>query len=179
MVTRVGHTASLLNAVSEFDSFLFAPIAEDKKGTVVSVLTAFARMNFDPWQKAADFARLPRELAKTKLSAMLAALPGMSLTGPEPGTIAARLVALLPAQTRPVPGSRGAWRGTAPPAALTEPHSMIPIAIFLGLSVAFQLFAANQPAPQPDATSATQTAGVGGTQTSPAGATTQPAAPLR
>ena len=65
MVAGMAHTPSLLNAKSEFDRFLFAPIGEDKRGTMVSVLTAFARLDFDPWQQAADFVRLPKEAAKT------------------------------------------------------------------------------------------------------------------
>src|SRR5664279_1098470 len=100
-------SATLLNAKSEFDSFLFVPVGEDKKGTIVSVLTAFARLNFEPWQKAADFASLPKDVAKTKLAAMIATLPGMSPSSLEPGAVAARLVALLPA--------------SAPPKGLTQP----------------------------------------------------------
>ena len=97
----MAHTASLLNSKSEFDSFLYAQVGEDKKGTIVSVLTAFARLNFEPWQQAADFASLPRDLAKARLAEMIATLPGMSPTSSEPGTVAARLIALLPVSARP------------------------------------------------------------------------------
>jgi hypothetical protein len=177
---KMSHATSLLNAKSELDSFLFAPIGEDKKGTVVSVLTAFARLDFDPWQQASNFARLPKEAAKTQLAAMLAGLPGMSLSGPEPGTVAARLVALLPGPTRLAAPSRAAWLGIAPQTASPSPKSMIPIAIFLALSIAFQLFAASHQASQLGAGSAGPTSGVvSQVQPSQPGAATQPTAPLR
>lgn len=173
-------SASLLNSKSEFDSFLFAPVGEDKKGMVVSVLTALARLDFDPWQQAADFARLPKEAAKAQLAAMLAGLPGMSLSGPEPGTVAARLVALLPAPSRPAAASRTGWPGIAPPAASPSPRSLIPIAIFMVLSVVFQLFGAGQQSPQTGADGAAPVSEVvGQAQSSQSGLTKQPVAPLR
>jgi hypothetical protein len=36
----------------EFDEFLRASIGEDRNGTGLSVLSAFARLNVDPWQEA-------------------------------------------------------------------------------------------------------------------------------
>ncbi|MEO9228496.1 MAG: hypothetical protein ABI216_06045 [Devosia sp.] len=173
-------SASLLNSKSEFDSFLFAPVGEDKKGMVVSVLTALARLDFDPWQQAADFARLPKEAAKAQLAAMLAGLPGMSLSGPEPGIVAARLVALLPAPSRPAAASRTGWPGIASPAATPSPRSLIPIAIFMVISVAFQLFATSQQAPQLRADGAAPVSEVvGQVQSNQAGPTTQPLSPFR
>ena len=36
----------------EFDEFLGASIGEDRNGTGLSVLSAFARLNVDPWEEA-------------------------------------------------------------------------------------------------------------------------------
>jgi hypothetical protein len=86
---------------------------------VVSVLSAFARMDFDPWQQAADFAQLPKAVARTRLATMIATLPGMLLSPLEPETIAARLIDLLPVSPRPAEAvqttaaSQGRW--WAPP----------------------------------------------------------------
>jgi hypothetical protein len=44
---------------SEFDDFLYAPIVEGGNGMVLSVLSALARVNVDPWDEAARLARLP------------------------------------------------------------------------------------------------------------------------
>lgn len=40
----------------EFDKFLCASIGEDRNGTMLSVLSALARLDVDPWQEAADLA---------------------------------------------------------------------------------------------------------------------------
>jgi hypothetical protein len=90
--------ASVLQPQTVFDSFLFAPVGEDDNGMVVSVLSAFARLDFDPWQKAAEFARLPAGPGRTKLAAMIAALPAMSVARTQADIIADRLIALLPGQ---------------------------------------------------------------------------------
>jgi len=50
----------------EFDEFLGASLGEDRNGTRLSVLSAFARLNVDPWQEGnepcanAEGMRLPR-----------------------------------------------------------------------------------------------------------------------
>lgn len=81
---------------SEFDDFLFAPIREDKNGMRLSVVSALARLDVDPWEEAAKLAAMPDEAATQRLSAMIASLPTEPATDPERRTIAARLVALLP-----------------------------------------------------------------------------------
>ena len=83
---------------SEFDDFLFAPIGEDRNDVPLSVLSALARLDIDPWREAAELARLPRETATQRLVASIAALPDGPTAHLEHGTIAARLIALLPRQ---------------------------------------------------------------------------------
>ena len=48
---------------TEFDDFLFAPIVEDRNDMPLSVLSALARLDIDPWQEADKLARLPGETA--------------------------------------------------------------------------------------------------------------------
>ena len=81
---------------SEFNDFLFAPIGEDKNGMLVSVLSGLARSDVDPWQEAAKLAQLPGETATKELAALIGALPDRAASYPDPRTIAARLIALLP-----------------------------------------------------------------------------------
>jgi hypothetical protein len=81
---------------SEFDDFLLAPIGEDNNGMLLSVLSALARLDVDPWEEAATLARLPRDTATRKLASVIAALPDGPSTRPDSGTIAARLISLLP-----------------------------------------------------------------------------------
>jgi hypothetical protein len=86
----------------EYNSFLYATICADANGTLLSVLSAMARMNLDPWQEAANLAGMPVKAAASRLAALIAALPGTPAAPGETGLIAARLVKLLPGQTRSV-----------------------------------------------------------------------------
>src|SRR5476649_443382 len=88
------HSASLPQPGSEFDAFLFAPVGDDGNGMLLSVLSALARLDVDPWQEAANLARLPGSTAIERLTSLIAALPGRPASQPDPGTIAARLIAL-------------------------------------------------------------------------------------
>jgi hypothetical protein len=83
---------------SEFDNFLFAPIAEDRNGMPLSVLSALARLDVDPWEEAAKLTRLPGETAAQRLASLIATLSDEPSARLNPGTIAVRLVALLPPQ---------------------------------------------------------------------------------
>ena len=83
---------------SEFDDFLFAPIGEDRNDSPVSVLSALAQLDIDPWQEAAELAQLPGETATQRLASLMAALPDGPLADRDLETIAGRLIALLPRQ---------------------------------------------------------------------------------
>jgi hypothetical protein len=80
----------------EFDEFLGASIGKDRNGTGLSVLSAFARLNVDPWREATSLARMPRNAAVLRLKALIDALPSEPAIDIPAGTIAADLVALLP-----------------------------------------------------------------------------------
>ena len=87
---------------SEFDDFLFAPITEESSGTMLSVISALARLDLDPWQEAKNLAVLPGETATKRLASLLmAALPEGPSARRDPETIAARLTALLPRHANP------------------------------------------------------------------------------
>jgi hypothetical protein len=80
----------------EFDEFLGASIGEDRNGTGLSVLSAFARLNVDPWQEATSLARMPSDAAAARLTDLIEALPGATADAIPSRMIAAHLVALLP-----------------------------------------------------------------------------------
>ncbi len=80
----------------EFDKFLCASVGEDRNGTMLSVLSALARLDVDPWQEAASLGRMPREAATERLTALIAALPDEPTADIPARTIAADLIALLP-----------------------------------------------------------------------------------
>jgi hypothetical protein len=81
---------------SRFDSFLYAAVREDPDGAPLTVLSVLARLDMDPWQEAARLAQLPRETGTRMLAALISALPKGATTPADSGTIAARLIALLP-----------------------------------------------------------------------------------
>jgi hypothetical protein len=89
-------SASLSPLGSEFDDFLLAPIGEDRNGMLLSVLSALARLDVDPWQEATTLAKLPAETATQRLASLIAVLPDGPSPYLETETIAARLIALLP-----------------------------------------------------------------------------------
>ncbi len=97
---------------SSFDDFLFAPICNDGNDLPLRVVSALARMNVDPWQDAGELARLPRDAAIHKLASWIGALPGWSATQLDSGTVAGRLVALLPQRTGSSPPERETPFGT-------------------------------------------------------------------
>jgi hypothetical protein len=80
----------------DFDEFLGASIGEDRNGTGLSVLSALARLDVDPWQEATSLARMSREAAAGRLTALIDALPYEPASVIPSKTIAADLVALLP-----------------------------------------------------------------------------------
>jgi hypothetical protein len=110
----------------EFDDFLFASIGEDRNGTTLSVLSALARFDVDPWQETASLARMPKERARERLAALIAATPMDAATGPSATMIAARLIALLPQP----PSYK-----VSGPAALFKVAAVAPSRLFLPLSV--------------------------------------------
>ena len=90
------NSASISVLGSEFDDFLFASIGDDRNDMPLSVLSALARSDIDAWQEAAELARLPDEIAIQRLALLIAALPDWPSMHPDPRTIAARLITLLP-----------------------------------------------------------------------------------
>jgi hypothetical protein len=80
---------------TEFDEFLLAPIGENASGMPLTMLSALARLDVDPWEEAASLARLPVEVATQKLVNLLAAVPDWRVPQGDAAAIAALLVDLL------------------------------------------------------------------------------------
>lgn len=99
----------------------------------LSVLSALARLDFDPWEEAAKLAQLPKDTATRALASLIAALPNGSATRPDPSTIAPRLIALLPGQSNSALPPGKTPLGVGP-----VPHS--PVFAYLIYYVIFLLF---------------------------------------
>src|SRR5262249_47474863 len=81
---------------SEFNEFLYAPIGSENNGMTLSVLTALARLNIDPWEEAAELSKLPKESAAQRLASLIARIPAGPPTQADCDKIADRLIEFLP-----------------------------------------------------------------------------------
>jgi hypothetical protein len=88
----------------QFDKFLYAPIRADRNGTPLTVLSALARSNVDPWQEAVSLGLMHRDAAAARLTALIGALPGEQ-NGDVSASSIAQLVTLLPKATSFTVGS--------------------------------------------------------------------------
>jgi len=82
-----------------FDPFLFAAIDEAPNGMLLSVQSAIARLDLDPWREAASLSSMAPTAATERLTSLLSSLPSSQLKAPATATIA-RLVGLLPRAAR-------------------------------------------------------------------------------
>jgi hypothetical protein len=124
---------------SEFDAFLFAPIGEEKNGMSLSVVSALARLDVDPWQEAADLAGLPTEIAIKRLASLITALPGLLSAHLDSGKTAARLIALLPARASSKIASRETNSGVV---AMTKANRLVYVIFFVMAVLATAQFVA-------------------------------------
>jgi hypothetical protein len=95
-MTPMDHRARFSTLSASYDDFLFAPVCEDANGMRLSVLSALARMNVDPWEEAGRLATLPKATAERTLLSVLDRVSGRSWKSLEAAAIAARLIRLLP-----------------------------------------------------------------------------------
>jgi hypothetical protein len=92
----VDHRSRFSTLSASYDDFLFAPVCEDPNGLRLSVLSALARFNVDPWEEAARLAAMPKQIAETTLLSILDLVSGRSWKSSEAAAAAAQLVRLLP-----------------------------------------------------------------------------------
>jgi hypothetical protein len=80
-------------------NFLYSPISDDPGELPVSVLSAIARHDVDPWDEAARLARMPKAVAIARLTSMISPANSDAKVRSQAELIAARLVDLLPRPT--------------------------------------------------------------------------------
>jgi hypothetical protein len=109
------HRSRFLTLSASYDDFLFAPVCEDANGMRLSVLSALARMDVDPWEETTRLAAMPKAIAETALLSILNLVSGRSWKSPEAAAAAARLVRLLPQsdEAAAFTATAGAATGTA------------------------------------------------------------------
>ncbi len=85
---------------SKLNEFLFAEIGVELNGSTLTTLSALARLGKDPWAEAARWAREPKADAIEWLTANIVEMPLCSQDIHDARSTAARLVSLLPMQSR-------------------------------------------------------------------------------
>ena len=100
------HHPSAFGLTAKYNDFLFAPIGEQANGMQLSVLSALARMNVDPWEEAARLATMSPGEAEWELIATLSKVPGRTWRLADAERIAKRLVQRLPHATYPASNVR-------------------------------------------------------------------------
>jgi hypothetical protein len=105
----------------------------------LSVLSALARLDVDPWEEAAELSELPTDTATQRLASLIARLPGGRWTPADARTIATRLIELLPrgfSSQVPLPEkARGAPAMTGPVSAMVLIcAALVVIALFMAAS---------------------------------------------
>jgi hypothetical protein len=89
---------STLSGLScEFNNFLYSAVSDDSDPMPVSVLSALARHNVDPWQEAAHLAQMPKRAAIARLASMILTVNSDPTPQRPVELIATRLIDLLPA----------------------------------------------------------------------------------
>jgi hypothetical protein len=92
----VANRPGLATLSESYNDFLFATVCDEANGMRLSVLSALARLNVDPWEEATRLAAMPRAIAERTLVSMFDPASGRSWNAPEAEATAARLVRLLP-----------------------------------------------------------------------------------
>lgn len=122
---------------SEFNDFLFASVGEEESGAELSVLSALARLDMDPWSEAARLSELTREAATSALAATLQSLPDGGWKTSEIRSIAVRLVAHLPrhgsSRAKPSPTAKAVNQKAASQKPVSEAQKWL---LWIGLAVA-------------------------------------------
>jgi hypothetical protein len=96
LVVIVVPAASVVFFRPEFDDFLCAPIGADENEMPLSVLSALARLDLDPWKVAVELSEPARDIATQRLSTLIARLPARPWAQADLGALADRLIVLLP-----------------------------------------------------------------------------------
>ena len=81
---------------SDYDAFLFAEVGEDRTGAAVTVLSALARLDLEPWTEARALSRMDPEDARARLKMHFEAITDIPALALATQGRAAKLVSLLP-----------------------------------------------------------------------------------
>ena len=80
----------------DLNQFLFAAVGEERNGIPLSMMSALAQLDLDPWEEAGRLSTLAKQEAIERLTGLILRLPGLRRASSEARQIAAELVDALP-----------------------------------------------------------------------------------
>ena len=80
----------------DLNNFLFAAVGEERNGIPLSMMSALAQLDLDPWEEAGRLSALAKQEAIERLTGLILRLPGFRRPSSEAQQIAAELVDALP-----------------------------------------------------------------------------------
>ncbi len=159
-----------ISAAADYHKFLYATVGDETNGMQLTLLSALARRNVDPWAEAEELSQLSGDRARTRLAAMLESSPGLAVLA-DRIALAGRLIPLLPHGSPRSAGSGEVLKDpslAAPTAANLKQVQMVLIYIAMVLLGGWLASAASPPAASTATTAPTAApAPTAGTSTSP------------
>ena len=147
------HRARFLTLNASYEAFLFALVCEDANGMRLSVISALARTDVDPWEEASRLAAMPKAIAEKTLLSILDLVSGRSWKSPEAAVIVARLIRLLPQSGEAATVARTETANAAPGIAkvlnLQKNYRGLWVAIVLAILLAISFVTSYHPAATP------------------------------
>ena len=80
----------------DLHNFLFAAVGEERNGIPLSMISALAQLDLDPWEEAGRLSSLAKQEAVERLTALILRLPGLRRPSSEARQIAVGLIDVLP-----------------------------------------------------------------------------------
>ena len=108
------------------ERFLFASVGEDRNGSIVTVLSALARLDLDPWEEAAELASSGSEAAVSRLGMLLSRCSDVPALATRNAEVARTLAPLLPGSTPVARFSETMQAGT-----VFSPGAILTVAIMI------------------------------------------------
>lgn len=87
------------------EAFLCGEVGTELNGSTLTIMSALARLDFDPWAEAARWSRLPRAATIDRLAGLIVQMPLCPQSLGEARGTAIRLTNLLPVQSKTPTGS--------------------------------------------------------------------------
>ncbi len=119
----------------------------------LSVISALARTDVDPWEEASRLAAMPKAIAEKTLLSILDLVSGRSWKSPEAAVIVARLIRLLPQSGEAATVARTETTNAAPGIAkvlnLQKNYRGLWVAIVLAILLAISFVTSYHPAATP------------------------------